>query len=161
MQQFAPGSGAAGAPSPAENPVSSGSEEQPFFRLDFLRSLQLHRRLFLSFALAGLAMSVGYVAKNWPVYIAQSQVYIQPAPSKVMDQPGNARWAGDAVTYDSFIQQQVQSATHPDVLLSVLHKLGPGRWQGQNETESAARWTWSESRPATRSRSPPRPRMRR
>jgi len=138
MQQFAPGSGAAGAPSPAENPVSSGSEEQPFFRLDFLRSLQLHRRLFLSFALAGLAMSVGYVAKNWPVYIAQSQVYIQPAPSKVMDQPGNARWAGDAVTYDSFIQQQVQSATHPDVLLSVLHKLGPGRWQGQNETESAA-----------------------
>jgi uncharacterized protein involved in exopolysaccharide biosynthesis/Mrp family chromosome partitioning ATPase len=133
MQQFAPG-----APPPAEGPVSPAREDQPFFRLDLLRSLQMHRGLALSFALIGIGMAVASVARSWPVYFAQSQVYIQPALPKVMEQAGGARWAADPITYDSFIQQQVQSATHPDVLLSVLHKLGPDRWQGQNETETAA-----------------------
>ncbi|MDR3727407.1 MAG: hypothetical protein P4K86_10230 [Terracidiphilus sp.] len=139
LQEFRPGSDSAPVPPPsAGNSPSTGSNEQPFFRLDLRRSLQLHRGLALGFALAGIALAVGYAVMKWPVYTAQSQVYVQPVAPKVMGQGNESHWPYDAVTYDSFVQQQVEGATHPDVLINVLHKLGPGSWQRAGETEEAA-----------------------
>ena len=138
MQQITPGEGAPGAPSQAAGSLAQGGHEQPFFRFDLLRSLQLHRGLAVGISLAGLALALAYVALKWPVYTAQSQVYIQPISPKMMDQGNSARWPNDSNTYDSFIEQPVQSATHPDVMLSVLHKLPPGSWQGRGESEQAA-----------------------
>jgi uncharacterized protein involved in exopolysaccharide biosynthesis len=139
LQQLHPGESAAGTlPPPVDSPAPPASGEQPFFRLDLLRALQMHRLLALGIAMTGLALSAAYIAMKWPVYTAQSQVYIQPVLPKVLDQGAPSRWPSDATTYDSFIEQQVQSATHPEVLLGVLHKLGPGVWQKTDESEQAA-----------------------
>ena len=54
--------------------------------LNLVRALQLHRKLALGIAAAGLALAVAYVVKSWPVYTAQSQIYVQPVQSKVMAQ---------------------------------------------------------------------------
>ena len=60
LPQLGPGEGAPVAPPAQANYAPSGSSEQPFFRLDILRSLQLHRRLAMGFAVAGLALAVAY-----------------------------------------------------------------------------------------------------
>ena len=44
----------------------------------------------------------------------------------------------NSTAYDSFVQQQVQSASNPDVLMNALHKLEPGSWQRSGESEQAA-----------------------
>jgi uncharacterized protein involved in exopolysaccharide biosynthesis/Mrp family chromosome partitioning ATPase len=119
-------------------PIPAANAEQAFFRLDVLRSLQLHRRLALGIALAGLALAVVYFFGMWPVYLAESVVYVQPAPSKVIDQGGAARWPFDSNTYESYIQQQMMNVTGTDVLTGALHKLGPGIWRGKSESEQAA-----------------------
>jgi len=113
--------------------------ENNILRLDLARALQLHRGLALSLALAGLAAAIFTAASMWPVYKAQSQVYIQPAAPKVLEQQNNSsRWGSDANSYESFIQQQVQSVTQPAVLLGAIHKLAPGDWQRSGESEEAA-----------------------
>jgi uncharacterized protein involved in exopolysaccharide biosynthesis len=137
-EQLRPGDGVPGSPSLADNAPSPDSGEQPFFRLDLMRSLQLHRGLALGIALAGLALAVANGVMKWPVYTAQSQVYIQPAPPKAIEQSNSLRWPFDTNSYESFIQQQLQSASHPEVLLGALHKMPPGSWQRKDESELSA-----------------------
>lgn len=126
---------------PGDPPSSGGSGapgfERPLFRLNLLRALQLHRRLALGIALGGLLLAIAYVLKAWPAYTAQSQLYVQPIQSKVMAGPDQS-FTSNSAAYDSFVQQQVQSASNPDVLISALHKLKPGAWQRPGETEQAA-----------------------
>ncbi len=140
LQQLRSGDGVPGAEIPISDSLTPGRREEPFFKLDLARSLQLHRRLALGIALAGLAAAAVHSLGKWPVYTAQSQVYVQPVQPKVMgqDQGYAPHWPIDATTYDSFIEQQIQSATHPDVLMSALHKLKPGSWQKENESDQAA-----------------------
>lgn len=139
LQQFRPEDSAPEPPLPVDSslPPASGGE-QPLFRLDILRSLHMHCRLALGIALAGLALAAAYAAMMWPVYTAQSQVYIQPIQPKILEQGSTSHWPTDATTYDSFIEQQVQNASHPEVLAGVLHKLEPGSWQKNGENEQAA-----------------------
>jgi uncharacterized protein involved in exopolysaccharide biosynthesis len=145
MQQLGPGEGAPAAPPAQASYAPSGSSEQPFFRLDILRSLQLHRRLAMGFAVAGLVLAVAYTAMKWPVYTAVSQVYIQPQPPKMMDQNNSSRWPNDSNTYDSYIEQQLQNASHPEVLLDALHKLKPGTFQTADENDAAAAYRLGQS----------------
>ena len=102
LAQVHSGDGVSGAPLPVGSSLANGSEDRPFFRLNLLRALQLHRRLALGIALAGLVLALAYVVMTWPVYTAQSQVYIQPVQSKVMAQ-------GD----DQALAQQFQLPTTP------------------------------------------------
>ena len=133
-----PSEGVAGPPPPVAPPYAAGGEDHLFFRLNLLRALELHRNLAIGIAAAGLLLAVAYVAMTWPVYIAQSQIYIQPVQSKVMPQGSEQGWPSESTAYDSYIQQQVQGASSPDVLLSALHKLGSGAFQLSNESEQAA-----------------------
>lgn len=113
--------------------------EQPWFRLDMVRAFQMHRRLALGFAIAGLVLALAYVVKSWPVYSAESQLYIQPTSDKVLNEGNNAQhWPYDSNSYDSFIQQQIQIATNPDVLVNALHKLPDGSFQHAGESDQAA-----------------------
>ena len=137
-QELGPGESTPAAAQPAGKSPSYGGDEQPFFRLELMRSLQLHRRLALSIAVAGLVVTGAFVAMKWPLYTAQSQVYIQPMSLKLMDQGNAARWPTDSNSYDSFIEQQVHSASQPDVLLDAMHRLRPGVWQQSGETEQEA-----------------------
>jgi len=138
LEQLRPGDGVPSAQPPVGSSASSDSDEQPLFRLDLMRSLQLHQGLAIGIALAGLVLAVANGVKKWPIYTAQSQVYIQPAPPKAIEQSFPQRWPYDTNSYESFIQQQVQSTTHPEVLLSALHKMPPVSWQQKGESEQSA-----------------------
>ena len=130
---------AANMPPPAGSAAAAPGVEQPFFRLDILRAIQLHRRMVLGFAITGIVLAVAYVAMSWPVYSAQSQIYIQPTSDKVMSQGNNQQhWPYDSNSYDSFIQQQVQIASNPDVLVNALHKLPDGSFQRPGESDEVA-----------------------
>jgi uncharacterized protein involved in exopolysaccharide biosynthesis len=125
-------------PSGAANPRSAhpgktANPEQAFFQLDLMRSLQLHRRLALAIAAVGLVLGIVYYFAMAPVYLAQSLVYVQPAPPSVLQQGYSTRWPYDATTYDSYIQQQIQNVMREDVLSSALKKLGDG---GKKPNES-------------------------
>lgn len=124
------------APAAGKAPVYG--QEQSFVRLDIARSLMMHRRMALSIAITGLLFTVAFVASKWPVYTAISHVYIQPVSVKLMDPNSNVRWPSDSNTYDSFIDQQVQSASQTEVLIKALHKLPAGAWQRPGESEQAA-----------------------
>ncbi len=107
------------------------------FRVDLKRALQMHRWLALGIAVAGMALAVTYFLRMWPMYVASSLVYVQPAPPKMLDGM-NRNWPYDSGTYESYLAQQMLSVTRPDVLQKALEKLGPGPWKGENESEQAA-----------------------
>ena len=115
------------------------TSDQAIFRLDLMRSVRMHRRLALGFALVGLVLAAIYVVKYWSVYTAQAVVFVQPTPSAVLEQVGT-HWPYnyDPATYDSYIQQQMLSMNSPDVLAGALHKLEPGAWQESGESEQSA-----------------------
>jgi uncharacterized protein involved in exopolysaccharide biosynthesis/Mrp family chromosome partitioning ATPase len=141
LDRLLPGDGAVASSSAARS-TAPGHGAQALFRLDLLRSLQMHRRLALGIALAGVALAVAYWFLTGPVYVAQSVVYVQPAPPRVMTQgpswPYTQRWPYDSNTYESYITQQMQNVTRADVLTGALHKLEAGVWQQGGESEQAA-----------------------
>ncbi len=124
---------------PAHQATQAAGLEQPYFRLDIRRALELHRTLALGFAIAGMVLAVAYTALTWPRYTAESQIYIQPTSAKIMDAGNNAqRWPYDSNSYDSFIEQQVQLASNPEVLVNAMDKLPAGSWQRAGESDQAA-----------------------
>ena len=136
--QLRTGDGIPAGPPSSGAPLPAGNDEKPLFRLNLLRALQLHRKLALGIAIAGVVLALAYVIKAWPVYTAQSQLYIQPIQSKVIPQ-GNEQYEPiNSAAYDSFLDQQVQSASNPEVLVNALHKLPPAAWQRSGESEQAA-----------------------
>ena len=118
--------------------MSSGANPDVFFHLDLMRSLQLHRRLFLWIVGFGLAAATGYFLTAWPVYVAQTIVYIQPAPPQLMGNQAIHNWPYDQNTYESYLQQQINNVMRSDVLRSALHRLPARSWQRDGETEQAA-----------------------
>ena len=137
MEPLPQGDGPLGPPSGSVHPIPAGNTEQAFFRLDLRRSVQLHRRLVLAFALAGLLLGLAYYKRMWRVYLAEAVVYVQPAPPTVLDKGSGPRWPFDSNSYESYIQQQMTNVSRTDVLALALHKLGHGEWWRTNETEQA------------------------
>jgi succinoglycan biosynthesis transport protein ExoP len=137
MAPLAPGE----APAPAQ-PVAmrsiSTAPADVLFHFDLLRSLQLHRRLFLSIVGLGVVLAAVCFFISWPAYVAESIVYIQPAPPRLLSNPLAQRWPFDENTYESYIQQQVNNVTRSDVLQTALKKLPEGSWQRPEESAQAA-----------------------
>jgi hypothetical protein len=77
--------------------VPGNGSEQAFFRLDVRRSLQLHWRLARTVALGFVALGVLYLLaqvfwlKTWPMYMAQSTVYVTPTPGRILPTAAAAR----------------------------------------------------------------------
>jgi uncharacterized protein involved in exopolysaccharide biosynthesis/Mrp family chromosome partitioning ATPase len=138
LEQANPGSAPQGPPPGTVRPIPAGNAEQAFFHLDLRRSVQLHRRMVIAFALAGLILGVAYFLLMWRVYLAQAVIYVQPAPPTVLQQNGPPRWPFDSNTYESYIAQQMLNVTGADVLTTALHKLGHGKWWAADESEQAA-----------------------
>ncbi len=124
LGQFAPANSlrppdGASAPPASAPPVSTphafpgNSAEQALFRLDLRRSLEMHRRLAIGFAVAGLVLAAAYLFMFWSAYSAQSLVYVQPTPSAVLEGAAPMHWPYnyDPATYDSYVQQQMLSMT--------------------------------------------------
>ena len=108
--------------------------------VNFRRILRLHRRVALGFSLFGIVIAVVYLVMFWSNYTAESLLYIQPNPSATSESGGGTQWPYDydPAVYDSYVQQQVVSITSPDVLIGALHKLGPGVWRRNGETDASA-----------------------
>lgn len=120
-------------------PMPAGDHEQVFFHFDFLRSLQMHKKL--AFAIFGLALlaSTAYLVKGWNNYNAQALVYVQPAPPRLLEAAPENRWPYDANTYESYIQQQIHNVTRPDVLSAAAQKIPGWVRSGENMQLAAAR----------------------
>jgi len=141
-----PAHSADGELAPASQPVRSAppaTPEQAIFQIDLKRSLRQHWRLALAVVLAFATLAVAYlflqifVRKSWPTYVAESTVYVQPTPAKVLPSAGGpGRWPSDTNTYESYIQQQMTNVSREDVLVSAVHKLDG--FQGQGESDQAA-----------------------
>jgi len=126
-------------PQPAANTVRrmpTAGPQEVFFHLDFVRSLQMHRKLALGIVCTFLVLSLGYMAKRWNTYKAAALVYVQPSPHRVIETGPGQQWPYDANTYESYIQQQVHDVTRPDVLTAAVNQV-PG-WQGSGESAQAA-----------------------
>ncbi len=61
--------------------LSADNADRDTFRTSLRRSMQLHRRLALAFALSGLVLAFAYLVAYWSSYSAQCLIYIQPARS--------------------------------------------------------------------------------
>jgi len=123
-------------PMPGRPPAQGSGVGQPVFRFDVRRSLQLHGKLALGIALAGLGLAIAFYLAIHPAYTGQALIFVQPAPPRVMDQSGSpARWPNDPSEYESYMQQQVSTVTRHDVLVSALHKLDDDSWLRVGKTE--------------------------
>ena len=136
LEQVRPGDGEVAAAENAPRPFPQGNPEQALFRMDIKRSLELHRGLAIAVAVIGIALAGAYFFKMWPVYEANSLVYVSPSPGKVLD-GGAQPFAFDGASYQSYIQQQMVDVTREDVLVGALRKLDSG-WQGSGESDQAA-----------------------
>ncbi|ACO32234.1 MULTISPECIES: chain length determinant protein [Acidobacterium] len=128
--------GQSGANSRSEGtPVSP---EQPVFRIQLMRSLRLHRKLALGVAAGIFVLMMAAHFAIRPTYTATSVVYVQPSPQPVIGGQTNNNWSYDSLTYDAFIQQQVQAVTRPDILEAAIRATGPGVFQMPKESVQSA-----------------------
>ena len=126
--------------------LTGNSPEQAFFRLDVKRSLQLHWKLARAVAAGFAALAVLYflcqvlIFKSWPAYLAESVVYVQPTPAKVLPSQGGApRWPFDSNTFESYIQQQMINVSRQDVLIDAVHRLDGFERPGEGDEHAAER----------------------
>jgi polysaccharide biosynthesis transport protein len=123
-------------PMPVRPVAQASGGGQPVFRFDVRRSLQLHGKLALGIALAGLGLAIAFYLAIHPAYTAQALIFVQPAPPRVIEQSGsNSRWPNDPSEYESYMQQQVSTVTRHDVLVSALQKLDGDSWLRAGKTE--------------------------
>ena len=121
--------------------------EQAFFHVDIKRSLRQHWRLARTVALGFAALAILYVLyqvmlrHSWPMYQADSIVYVQPTPAKVLPSVGGPqRWPYDTNTYETYILQQMTNVSREDVLVSAVHKLDGFQGPGESDQSAAQRF---------------------
>lgn len=120
-------------------PLPAGDPEQVFFHFDFLRSLQMHKKLAFGIFAAALLACAAFVARGWNNYTAQALVYVQPAPPRLLSNGPENRWPYDSNTYESYIQQQIHNVTRPDVLVAAAKAIPGWTRSGENVQLAAAR----------------------
>jgi uncharacterized protein involved in exopolysaccharide biosynthesis len=116
--------------------ASRPAEHVPAFQLDLARSVRLHPRLAVFVGLAVFVLVVGYGFTRKPMYEAQSLSYVEPLSTKLVSDGSQGIY--DPSRYDSYIQQQIQTATREDILEAAIAKLPAGTWQEQNESLRSA-----------------------
>ncbi len=75
----------ASAPRAFPHVLPSDSVDQALLRPNLRRSVRMHPRLVIGFALVGLVLASAYLFRYRSVYTAQSLVYIQPTPTEVRE----------------------------------------------------------------------------
>lgn len=112
------------------------SPESRGINLRVARSLRMHRSVALGVAALFFVVLIGLGLIRRPQYEAQSLIYIQPAAAKSVTDVTSGSY--DSSRYDSYIQQQLQTITRPDILAEALGKLPNGTWRFPKESEQAA-----------------------
>jgi capsular polysaccharide biosynthesis protein len=126
---------------PGFNGFHPARAERLVHSLELIRSLKRFRGLALGIALMGFILSVVFLLHYWPVYLATTQIYIQPAFSAVSVPGVEMGWPikYDPVTYDGYVQQQILTMTGDDVLKSALSKVPGFQLGSESELEALDR----------------------
>jgi uncharacterized protein involved in exopolysaccharide biosynthesis len=113
-----------------------GAHEPPRFRPQILRSLRMHRKLaFAVGILVCSAMLLLGFQEGW-VYQAESLIYIEPIMAHNINDQGTPGF--DSLRYDSYVQQQIQTVTRPDILTAALESLPADAWHVPGESKQSA-----------------------
>jgi uncharacterized protein involved in exopolysaccharide biosynthesis len=121
---------------PAALQQAGGASTAPAFKPQIVRSVRMHPRLAIGVAATVCLLLAGYGLTRKPVYTAESQVYEEPAASKLMSDGTSG--AFDPSRYDSYLQQQMLMVERPDVLAAALAALPPATWHELGPNEHAA-----------------------
>ncbi len=106
-------------------------------QMDVMRSLRRRPRLAAGVAGVVFVLVVLLGLSRTPVYQAESITYIEPLASKVLSD-GASSGTYDSSRYDSYLQQQMQTAVRPDILAAAIEKLPPNVWQHPGEKMQSA-----------------------
>ena len=113
----------------------SQPSENPPINIHLLESLRRHTVLAVFVFLASLALGFGYLhwryGKN---FLAEAIIYVSPNYPQTLSTDRET----DHTPYDSFIDEQVHSVTRLDTLMTAIHRMGPGMWRADGESEQAA-----------------------
>jgi len=130
------GASSFGSSMPRHGAGAGSPPEPPRFRPQIVRSLRQHRALAIGVAIFVCLWLVGMGLRQGKVYVAQSLVYVEPTT------PGNVISAGaagfDQTRYASYLDQQMQTVTRPDILAAALETLPAGTWAFPGETTQGA-----------------------
>ena len=109
----------------------------PRFRPQVLRSLKARPRLAALVAFAMALLLAGLALRQLPLYAAESLVYVEPTVTATISDPTSQGF--DQFRYSSYMEQQLQTVTRPDVLTAALNSL-PDRneWRFPGESVQAA-----------------------
>ncbi len=117
--------------------LSLGAESPAKDRnLDIRRSLRMHRTLA---AVVGIAVFLGVFSfgiSRTPYYETQALIYVQPMKTKVITD--TTEGAYDPSRYETYLQQQLQTAVRADILAEALSKPATRAWRFRGEPEQAA-----------------------
>ena len=106
------------------------------FKPEFARSLRMHPIAAAVVAGVVFVLLVGYALMQKSMYEVESLVYVEPSALKLLDDGTTAGF--DPTRYDSYLQQQVQTAERLDIMEAALHALPVGVWRGAGESEQSA-----------------------
>jgi uncharacterized protein involved in exopolysaccharide biosynthesis len=87
-------------------------------------------------AVAVFVLIFGFGLTRKPMYSAESLTYIEPLASKVLSDGTSGTY--DPSRYDSYLQQQMQTAVRPDILEAAIGKLPRFVWQRPGESMQSA-----------------------
>ena len=112
--------------------VSRKTASAPAFDFDVVRSVKLHPRIAGLVAIVVFVVVALYALTRKPTYQAESLTYIEPLTTKVVSDGSGGVY--DPARYDSYIQQQIQTAGREDILEDAISKLPEGTWRLPNES---------------------------
>lgn len=126
-------------PLPVLRPGASGDQPAapPRFRPQVLRSLKARPRLAVLVAFAVTLLLVAVALRQPALYSAESLVYVEPIMTATISEPTAPGF--DQFRYSSYMEQQLQTVTRPDVLTAALDSLPDhNEWRLPGETSQAA-----------------------
>gem|GEM_PF-1417240 len=108
----------------------------PAFRPEFVRSVRM--RPVLTPIVSGIVfiLLVAFAFALKPVYRAESLLYLEPTSGKLLSDSTNG--LSDSSKYDTFLQQQIETATRLDILVAALQTLPAGTYRGLDESVQLA-----------------------
>ena len=126
-----------GLPSPAAREERSGDAAAgPGLKLDLVRNVRRRPKLAVGVAAGVFLALLAFGLTRHRMYLAQSLTYVEPQASKVLSEGPAGGY--DPSRYESYLQQQMQTALRPDILTSAIERLPPFTWQRAGESMPSA-----------------------
>lgn len=126
-----------GTPQTAWNTQVAGQTPSiPAFQPQVIRSVRMYPKLAACVAAVVLLALVGFALMQKSVYLAASQVDVEPTAAKVLSDPSAVTF--DANKYENFLAEQIQLMQRQDVLTAAMTSLPASTYQMFGATPAQA-----------------------